>query len=93
MGADAVEDWASWTVEAVLARCPSCAMAFVRHRTACAGCTLARFCTLRDVAASYAIPLADLVATLEQHGLAATSATAADEPGSRLAGTVRGASR
>ena len=90
MGVDAVEDWATWTVEAVLARCPSCAMAFVRHRTACAGCTLARFCTLRDVAQSYAIPLADLVAALEVHGLAAP---AAGEPGSGLAATVRGGSR
>lgn len=90
MGADAEEGWASWTVEAVLARCPACAMAFVRHRTACAGCTLARFCTLRDVAESYGIPLADLVASFEQHGLTATPAGTTEEP---LAATVRGGSR
>ncbi|MEO8084739.1 MAG: SCO family protein [Ardenticatenales bacterium] len=53
-----------WTVEDVLDRCPACASTFVRLQTACIGCVLARFCTVADVAASYGIPLASLIAAL-----------------------------
>jgi hypothetical protein len=38
---------------------------FVAHRTACVGCDLARFCTLRDVAWTYGLSLETLVAELE----------------------------
>lgn len=71
------ERWAEWTVDDVLTHCPSCAMAFVRMRTACAGCTLARFCTLRDVARTYHLSLAELVAALTDSGLTAPTPTAA----------------
>lgn len=59
-----------WTVEDLLDRCPACAITFVRQRTACIGCALARFCTVADVAAAYGIPLASLTAALAADGAA-----------------------
>jgi hypothetical protein len=47
----------SFTSEAgvteVLQRSPGLASVFIRSGTACVGCYLARFCTLRDVIAAY----------------------------------------
>ncbi len=83
------ERWAEWTVDDVLTRCPSCAMAFVRMRTACAGCTLARFCTLRDVARTYHLSLAELVGALVESGLTPSPPNTA--PG--LTAAARGGSR
>lgn len=44
------------TVQEVLSRHPSTRKAFQALRTQCVGCTLARFCTLKDVAEAYKIP-------------------------------------
>ncbi len=43
---------------------------FIAHRTACVGCALARFCTLRDVALTYGLSLEALLAELENAALA-----------------------
>lgn len=53
-----------WTVEEVLGRVPTAAQTFVRLRTACGGCALARLCTLADVALAYHISPAALLAAL-----------------------------
>ncbi len=45
---------------------PTAAKVFIRHRTACVGCSLARFCSLRDVAATYGLELPQLVDELER---------------------------
>ena len=39
---------------------------FIRRRTACVGCSLARFCSLQDVAATYELDLEALLRELEQ---------------------------
>jgi hypothetical protein len=44
------------TVQEVLQDRPGAARAFHALGTACGSCTLARFCTLQDVAATYGIP-------------------------------------
>ncbi len=43
---------------------------FIAHRTACVGCALGRFCTLRDVALTYGLSLEALLAELENAALA-----------------------
>ena len=45
------------------------AVVFIRRHTTCVGCDLARFCTLRDVAQAYSLPLDDLLEELEQAAL------------------------
>lgn len=55
-----------WTVNEVLDRSPGSAATFVRLRTACVGCMLARFCTLADVCAAYGIPLPTLLSALDR---------------------------
>ncbi len=48
----------------------SCAASiFTGHRTACVGCYLARFCTLRDVAAAYNLSLDTLLEELNAAAL------------------------
>ena len=54
----------STTVAEVLAPYPTAAGLFVARRTACVGCYMTRFCTLRDVAAIYGWELEDLIAEL-----------------------------
>jgi hypothetical protein len=39
---------------------------FIEMKTACVGCYLTRFCTLGEVARTYALPQAKLLARLEQ---------------------------
>jgi hypothetical protein len=39
---------------------------FLRHKTACVGCYLARFCTLRDVANTYRLSPEVFLSELEQ---------------------------
>ncbi len=51
------------------------ASVFMRHRTACVGCSLARFCSLRDVAATYELDLELLVQELEGVTHATNSST------------------
>ena len=43
---------------------------FLKHRTACVGCSLARFCTLGDVAGTYGFPLTLFLSELKQVDLA-----------------------
>ena len=45
------------TVAQVLEGSNTIPIVFLQHRTACVGCYLARFCTLRDVANTYELPL------------------------------------
>ncbi len=54
------------TVAQVLACWPETAAIFLRHRTACVGCWLERFCSLADVAESYSLPLETLLGDLQQ---------------------------
>jgi len=46
---------------------------FMRHRTACVGCSLARFCSLRDVAATYGLGLEGLIQELQESAHPRTS--------------------
>ncbi len=48
---------------------------FLRRRTACVGCSLARFCTLRDVAATYELELGELIGDVERATHAQTQRT------------------
>jgi hybrid cluster-associated redox disulfide protein len=48
---------ADTTIAQALRDNPNIAAAFVSRRTACVGCYLARFCTLRDAASAYELPL------------------------------------
>ena len=52
------------TVAQALATSPHAFTAFVARRTACVGCSLARFCRLEDVATAYGIPLEELLGEL-----------------------------
>lgn len=53
---------------------------FSRHGTACVGCYLARFCTLKEVADAYGIPLDRLLEELREAALAIPSQiTGADD--------------
>ena len=54
------------TVAEILRDQPSAAMAFIRMRTACVGCALARFCTLDDVSTAYGIPTTALRRAIAQ---------------------------
>ena len=46
------------------------ARVFIQHRTACVGCMLARFCTLRDVAQAYGLTIESFVDELNKAALA-----------------------
>ncbi len=59
------------TVAELLARAPSAAIAFVRHRMACVGCAMAPFDTLDEAAAVYGL---DLPAFLNEVGALGTGA-------------------
>ncbi len=54
------------SVADVLRLAPLLQGVFVAHRTACVGCSLARFCSLRDVADTYELSLEDLLRELER---------------------------
>ncbi len=62
-GRRSVEDL---SVLQILRRNPAAAQAFIDMRTQCVGCPIARFCTLRDVAAFYDLPLEDLLRRLQR---------------------------
>ena len=53
------------TVDAIMRRWPATAAVFLAHRMACVGCPMARFDTVAEVAAEYAVPLARLIDELE----------------------------
>ena len=46
-----------WTVEKILQGYPQLAVVFLRWKTDCIGCRLARFCSIEDVARSYHLDL------------------------------------
>ena len=54
------------TVEELLHQLPQATTVFIHYQTACVGCTLARFCTLDDVAKIYEIELPELFGALLQ---------------------------
>jgi hybrid cluster-associated redox disulfide protein len=55
------------TVEDVLQNWPDTYSVFIHMKTKCIGCFLQRFCTLRDVAETYQIPLQELTEEVEKH--------------------------
>jgi hypothetical protein len=57
---------AKQTVAEVLESFPRTAAAFLALKTNCAGCHLARFCTLEDVARTYELASQELIETLER---------------------------
>ncbi|MCU0494126.1 MAG: DUF1858 domain-containing protein [Chloroflexaceae bacterium] len=58
------------TVDEVLQHWPGVVSVFMRRRMACVGCVMARFETLRDVAASYHMSLECLLEELNQEAQA-----------------------
>ncbi len=56
---------ADTTVAETLRRARSATKVFVAYRTACVGCSLARFCTLGDVTRTYEIELRDFLTELQ----------------------------
>jgi hypothetical protein len=54
-----------WTVQRVLEGDPGAVSTFIRLKTNCVGCWLARFCALDDVSGYYGIPIATLLETLQ----------------------------
>lgn len=55
------------TVEDVLKVWPSAYSVFLKGKAECIGCFLQRFCTLREVAGAYQVPLPEFMAELENH--------------------------
>jgi hybrid cluster-associated redox disulfide protein len=49
------------TVASLLTNWPQTTRVFLKHRMICVGCDMASFDTLSDVAANYAIPLAQFI--------------------------------
>jgi len=57
------------TVEAVFKAAPNVGTVFIKHKTDCVGCFLARFCTLGEVADVYELDLQALLDDLQRsHG-------------------------
>jgi hybrid cluster-associated redox disulfide protein len=52
------------TVAEVLQQFPHAFTVFLKNRTQCVGCYMQQFCTLRDVAETYEIPLERLIEDL-----------------------------
>jgi hybrid cluster-associated redox disulfide protein len=53
------------TVEEVLQKWPRTFTVFMKNKTKCVGCFLQKFCTLKDVAEMYQIPLEKLIEEIE----------------------------
>ena len=53
------------TVNEVLQRWPRAFSVFTKNKTKCPGCFMQQFCTLKDVAETYQIPLEELIAEIE----------------------------
>ncbi len=49
------------TVQDVLDKWPQAFTAFVNNKTKCPGCFMQQFCTLKDVADTYGLPLEQLI--------------------------------
>ena len=68
------------SVAEILRGASSVQRVFIRNRTACVGCSLARFCSLRDVAATYGLVLDDLIRELDLTVHAQTQLSQRSEP-------------
>ena len=55
-----------FTVLETLGTSSNAASVFTSHRTACVGCYLARFCSLRDVAGTYGLVLDDFLDEMDR---------------------------
>jgi hybrid cluster-associated redox disulfide protein len=55
------------TVEEVLQKWPETWEVFKSRKTHCMGCFLQRFCSLKEVAEAYQLPLGDLIGELEKY--------------------------
>jgi hybrid cluster-associated redox disulfide protein len=53
------------TVDKILQRRPQAFSVFMKHKTKCVGCFMQQFCTLKDVAETYQIPLQELILEIE----------------------------
>ncbi|RPI92706.1 MAG: hypothetical protein EHM40_12175 [Chloroflexi bacterium] len=53
------------TVQQVLQQSPRAFTVFLKNKTKCVGCFMQPFCTLKDVAETYQIPLEKLVEEIE----------------------------
>ena len=53
------------TVEQILQGPPRVFTVFLKNKTKCVGCFMQHFCTLKDVAETYQIPLEKLIQELE----------------------------
>ncbi len=53
------------TIEEILQKRPHVYSVFMRNKTKCVGCLMQRFCTLKDVAEMYQIPLERLIEEIE----------------------------
>ena len=53
------------TVEQVLQKWPQAFSIFMKNKTKCPGCLMQHFCTLKDVAETYQIPLDKLMVEIE----------------------------
>ncbi len=54
------------TIEEVLGRWPETAVIFHEYAMACVGCAVAPFCTVKDAAHDYDVPVATLMQRLRQ---------------------------
>ncbi len=54
------------TVATVFDAIPNAGGIFIKHKTDCVGCFLARFCTLAEVADTYELDLQSLLNDLQQ---------------------------
>ncbi len=53
------------TIEKVLQQSPRAFIVFLKNQTKCVGCFMQHFCTLKDVAETYQIPLEKLIEEIE----------------------------
>jgi len=61
------------TVAEVLAQHPETASVFIRHKTACIGCHLDRFCALQEAISAYSLDEPGFVAELQEVSAKRTS--------------------
>lgn len=52
------------SVDDVMRRWPGTIELFIRYRMLCIGCSIARFCTIREACEDHNIPLSDFLAEL-----------------------------
>ncbi len=54
-----------FTIDEVLRQRPRAVSVFMKNKTKCVGCFMQQFCTLKDVAETYQIPLGKLIEEIE----------------------------